>query len=373
MAFQSSWQGVGIRSFGFIAEVCNGSVSMLIGARERVCDKNIQKLTCYFASSRHLSSMNVRSSLNKFASLGATGSLALVAVSATALLNSCNSKTESTVADKSETIELSKPKAAPVNVLYVTHEPGRYHDYTYQRKQFEKLAASKGWKLTVMSGSHDEVEQKLATDKDFGAGSDVIVYNMCMAHCANPEVPHNIMQQTQKKGIPAILTHCSLHSFWPTFKEKGENAIHPGDAHAKVHTRKDLLAEWKTSHPGEAFPAWPNFTGLASTSHSPQGFVKCTILDAEHPSVSGVSDFTSVKGEELYYNFINEQDSPQSKLLMKGEIETGQTAVVLWENPFSSSKVISFSLGHDSEQWNQAEFLKVLENSVEYLAEDESK
>mgnify|MGYP001942906014 CR=1 FL=1 len=353
-----------------------GLVSRLIDPMERSCDKNIQKLTCYFAATRQLSSMNVRSSLNKFASLGAAGSLAVVAVSATALLNSCNSKTESSVADKpepTEEVELSKPKSAPVNVLYVTHEPGSYHDYTYQRKQFEKLAVSKGWKLNVLSGTHEQVEQQLATDKDFGAGSDVIVYNMCMAHCANPEVPHNIMKQTQEKGIPAILTHCSLHSFWPTFKEQGENAIHPGDAHAKVHTRKDLLAEWKTTHPGEAFPAWPNFTGLASTSHSPQGFVKCTVLDKEHPAVSGVSDFTSVKGEELYYNFINEQDSPQSKLVLKGEIESGQTAVVLWENPFAGSKVISFSLGHDSEQWTQTEFLKVLENSVEYLAQEGSK
>lgn len=291
-------------------------------------------------------------------------------LSAACLFSACNSKPTETASDQ---VEVAPVKDEPIDVLYVTHEPGSYHDYTYQRKQFEKLAEAKGWDLTVLSGSYKEVEHKLATDKDFGAGADVIVYNMCMAHCANPEVPHNIMQQTQKKGVPAILTHCSMHSFWPTFKENGEHAIHPQGANKKAHTTKQLLAEWKAKHPGEEFPAWPNFTGLASTSHSPQGVVKCTVLDKSHPAVSGVADFDSDKGEELYYNFIDEKDSPQSTPILQGEVKAGEKAVILWENPYANSKIIAFTLGHASEQWTQAEFLKILENSVTYLAEEEKK
>ncbi|MFC4993435.1 ThuA domain-containing protein [Rubritalea tangerina] len=255
-----------------------------------------------------------------------------------------------------------------VDVLYVTHEPGRYHDYTFQRSVFTQLAEAKGWNLKVMSGTHDEVEQELASNKTFGEGVDVIVYNMCMAHCANPEVPYNIMQQTQKYEVPAVLVHCSLHSFWPTFKEKGEQAVHPGDAHSKVHTRKDLLAEWKKNHPGEPFPAWPNFTGLASTAHSPQGHVECSVIAKGHPTVKGLETFTTSKGEELYYNFINAEDSPASTSILKGSVDKGE-AVVLWEHPYGKTKVVSFTLGHSSEEWNEEAFRKVLVNSVEYLAQ----
>ena len=304
--------------------------------------------------------MKVRSSLRKWVSFSAAG---VVTLGATALV-SCSEKPTQAEADHADVVPA---KLEPIDVLYVTHEPGRYHDYTFQRKKFTELANSKGWNLTVLSGTHEEVENKLATDKNFADGSDVIVYNMCMAHCANPEVPHNIMQQTQKKGIPAILTHCSLHSFWPTFKEKGEKAVHPPEAHEKVHTRKELLAEWQKSHPNEVFPAWPNFTGLASTHHSPKGHVKCSAIDKEHPSLNDVADFSSTKGEELYFNFINAADSPMTKTILKGEVESG-SAVILWENPYAQSKIISFTLGHSSEEWEQVEFMKVLENSVEYLA-----
>ena len=305
----------------------------------------------------------MKEKVGKWGSLGATGVLAM----GFATLMSCSEKVKESGPVATEENVLAPAEQKVIEVLYVTHEPGRYHDYTFQRKKFTELAESKGWNLTVLSGTHEEVEHKLATDKNFANGSDVIVYNMCMAHCANPEVPYNIMQQTQKKGIPAILTHCSLHSFWPTFKEKGENAVHPADSHAKVHTRKGLLAEWKKSHPNETFPAWPNFTGLASTHHSPQGHVKCTAIDKEHPSLAGVADFTTTKGEELYFNFINAEDSPTTKTILKGEVESG-TAVVLWEHPYAKSKIISFTLGHSSEEWEQTSFMKVLENSVEYLA-----
>jgi len=289
-----------------------------------------------------------------------------------AALMSCSEKVEpNQQGQNNEGAETqTEPEDKVIDVLYVTHEPGRYHDYTFQRKKFTELAEEKGWNLTVMSGTHDEVEQKLATDKTFAEGADVIVYNMCMAHCGNPEVPYNIMQQTEKYGVPAMLIHCSLHSFWPTFKEKGEHAIHPGDAHAKVHTTKELLAAWKETHPGEAFPAWSNFSGLASTSHSPQAPVKCTVIDKDHPTAKGVSDFTTTKGEELYYNFINGEDSPESKLVFKGQVGN-DSAVILWEHPFAKTKVISFTLGHSSEEWEEEPFRKILKNSVEYLAQGE--
>ena len=66
------------------------------------------------------------------------------------------------------------------SVLYVTHEPGRYHKYTPQLAAFKEIGEKAGWKVTVMTGTYDEQLVKLR-NPDFGKGYDAIVYNFCFA------------------------------------------------------------------------------------------------------------------------------------------------------------------------------------------------
>jgi len=297
-----------------------------------------------------------RSKLSTFLPLSL---LALVGLSLGII--SCNQKK---AAEDSQEAEAS----GPTKVLYVTHEPGRYHDYTSQRATFQKIADEQKWDVSVISGTHDEVIAKLASTPDFADGYDVIVYNFCFAKCANLNVPYNIMQQTEKKGIPAMLIHCSLHSFWPTFKEKGEGAVHSPGAHAKAHTRKDLLEKWNKENPDKPFPVWPNFTGIASAHHSPQHKIDVKKVDAEHAIVKDVPEYTTVKSAELYFNFINADDSKSTKTILEGTFKKDKHAL-LWEHPLGKSKVVSFTLGHSLEEWEQAEFRSVIANTVNYLAE----
>ena len=51
--------------------------------------------------------------------------------------------------------EKRKPEAV-AKVLYVTHEPGQYHDYTGQRKVFEKIAEGQTWDTTILSENYDD-------------------------------------------------------------------------------------------------------------------------------------------------------------------------------------------------------------------------
>ena len=266
------------------------------------------------------------------------------------------------------TVALAEDTSDKIDVLYVTHEPGKHHKYTPQREIFEKLAKESGWNLTVMSGNHDEVEEKLATQPDFGKGADVIVYNFCMAHSEKLNAPYNIINQTKEKGIPALLVHCSLHSFWATYKKgKGKIWVHPEGANAKVKAKGKLIAQWKEKHPDAEFPAWTNMTGIASTKHAKRNPIEAKALDASHPVFIGVENYTTHAQAELYYNFITAEESPTSKVLMtgsQGEVD----AAILWEHPLGKSKSLSFTLGHGIKEWEQEPFQKILVNSVNYLA-----
>ncbi|MFT5883206.1 MAG: hypothetical protein ACI9FG_001719 [Crocinitomicaceae bacterium] len=284
--------------------------------------------------------------------------LSSLAIGASALVS--NAAPEATTSDS---------KSDKTNVLYVTHEPGKYHKYTPQREIFQEIAKKNNWNLTVISGSHKDVETKLATDPDFGKGSDVIVYNICMAGSKSLDAPHNIIQQTKEKGIPALLVHCSLHSFWVTYKEKGQDAVHAEGANPKAKTKSSVLAEWKAANPGVDFPAWPNMTGIASTSHGPKKPILATPVDGLHPIFKGVdSGYTTAPKAELYNNFITAAESKSTKTLLIGK-QGKKEAAILWEHPVGKSKAISFSLGHGLEEWNQPEFQTILANSVNYLAE----
>ena len=288
--------------------------------------------------------------------------LILVAIVGLSLgIISCNEKTTT---DNDKKVKDS----APTKVLYVTHEPGRYHDYTHQKGVFQKIAERQKWKVTVLSGSHDEVIAKLASTPDFADGYDVIVYNFCFAKCDNLEVPYNIITQTREKGIPAMLVHCSLHSFWPTFKEKGGKAVHSPGAHEKAHTTKALLKKWNKEHPDKPFPAWPTFSGIASTHHSKKFAIDVKKADADHTIVKDVPEYTTTEKAELYYNFINANDSKSTHPILQGTEGEG-THALLWEHPVGNTKVISFTLGHSSEEWGQQEFQSIIANTVNYLAE----
>ncbi len=280
--------------------------------------------------------------------------------------NDSNAQTEQ--AKPSEKEEVADN--GPTKVLYVTFEPGKYHKYTPQMNIFKEVAKANEWEVKVMTGTHDGVIKELAENPDFAEGYDVVVYNFCFAHCDNLNVPYNIIEQTKTKGVPAMLVHCALHSFWPTYKEKGDHAVHAPGAHEKAKTKKELLAKWNKEHPGKEFPAWPKFTGIASTGHGAQKPIQTVHLVKDHPIVKGTTEYKTVNAE-LYNNFINADDSKDTISIIKGD-QGKKSAIILWEHPVGKSKVVSFTLGHGMEEWSQPEFRQILVNGVNYLAKNPS-
>ena len=245
-------------------------------------------------------------------------------------------------------------------VLYFTHEPGKWHKYSPQKEVFIKVAKEAGWDLTVSTGEHDPQIIALRNPK-LTEGFDAVVYNFCFAKSKDLEAVSNVIKQTKENGVPAMVIHCSMHSFWATFK--GNNG--------KVTINPELQQKWKKEHPGKPFPVWGDFTGVASTKHGPKAPIKIEKC-CEHEATKSIKPegYTTTKAE-LYNNYYVTKDVKPllngTQTYKKKNKEVSDKAIVMWEVPQGKSKVIGLSLGHDMGEWNQPEFQSLLKDSVNYM------
>ncbi len=251
---------------------------------------------------------------------------------------------------------------AGTRVLYVSHEPGRWHDYTRQREVFQTIAADAGWDLTVISGDKEAMLAFLRRP-DYAAGQDAIVYNFCLADSRDIAAMDNLMRQTREGGVPAVLVHCAMHSWWDTFR-KGRPI--EGNALGLARANRRLLKQWTREHPHRPLPAWGDFTGIASTRHGPQAPIELSVL-ATHPVTADVPAQYQTAHTELYNNHYV---TPGVVPLLQGR-QGGDSAVVGWEASRGKSRIIGLTLGHNSDEWQDPVFVNLLTNSVTYLMGDD--
>ena len=249
----------------------------------------------------------------------------------------------------------SKPK-----VLYFTHEPGRYHKYKPQKEIFVQIAEKAGWEVTVWTGEHNAQIAKLRTP-DFGKDYDAIVYNFCFAKSKDLEAASNLMLQTRAHGVPAMLIHCSMHSWWATFKN-GKGGLVEG---SKARTDEKLVADWKKNHPDIPFPAWGDFTGVASGRHGPKKPINMNVVEENknHPAVAGYPSGFKTANTELYNNiYVTDGVVP----LIEG-VQGKAKAIVMWTVPQGKSQVLGLTLGHGVDDWKAPSYHTLITNSVNYL------
>lgn len=258
------------------------------------------------------------------------------------------------------------PTLAENRVLYVTHEPGTWHDYGAQVVSFRELADAAGWDLTLVTGDLDRLSEFLRTP-DYGQAHDAIVYNFCLPDARDLQAMTNLMDQTKRHGVPALLLHCSMHSWWDTFK-RGEEI--PGHDNHGARARSSLVDRWRAKNPGEPFPLWGDFTGIASTSHGPKSTIKLTKL-VDHPALLNLPDNYETPDSELYNN---EYTLPQVKPLIRGKQRAffgawRAESVVMWEVQRGAGTLMGLTWGHGEKDWNDPVFRQLLTDSVNYLAD----
>jgi hypothetical protein len=266
----------------------------------------------------------------------------------------------------------------PPKVLYVTTEPGKHHDYTAQRKIFEGVAKEAGWNYTVHSNEHYE-QLKQLVDSNLTEGYDAVVYNFCFAHSKDLSAAENMINQTRVKGTPAMVIHCSMHSFWPTFKD-GESAEVLGSTYQGSATPDPAeVKKWRAKYPNRPFPVWGDFTGIASTKHGPKIPMKVSKC-CEHDATKSLSDegYTTVNAELYNNHYMVDGVKPLLRGTQKGvgykgkgknrkEVLVDDEAIIMWQVPQGKSEVVGLTTGHSTEEWQQKEFQLLIKDAVDYL------
>ncbi len=289
-----------------------------------------------------------------------------------------NSTKAITLAPISATPLVSKP-LTPLKVLYVTHdESSKHHDYVGQHQVFESIATEQGWDYSILAPKSKGLIQTLEENTDFAKGYDVVVYNFCVAGSKNLKAVANVINQTKKLHVDALLIHGSMHSFFPTYSKRlyerlDEEAlknldlvsvgIGEGVADAK------LVKKWENANPNEEFPIWGDFCGAASEKHARHLPVKIHKLRDHESAKSVIQDYTISKSE-LYLNLYKTDNLIE--ILEGTTVETNPekevSATVLWERPYEKASVMGLSLGHFLDEWKTPEFQALLVHSIEYLA-----
>lgn len=223
----------------------------------------------------------------------------------------------------------------PIRALLVLG--GCCHDYKMQQELITKGISARAnvqWAISYDPDTGTKHLNPWYEKEDWAKGFDVVVHDECCSDVKDIKTVEKILKP-HKDGLPAVVTHCGLHSY-------------------------------RT----EGFPKstpWFEFTGLASTGHGPQAPIDVTYVDAESPITKGFKNWKTVN-EELYNNSngkLLETAQPIAKGKQTFKTKDGKEvvaeAVCVWTNTYNGkTKVFATTLGHNNETVGDARYLDLL-------------
>jgi hypothetical protein len=253
--------------------------------------------------------------------------------------------------------------AEPIKVLYITHIPGKYHNYKIQGKLFQKNLVQRANVKITYQGTNDKETLAFLNKKDFAKGYDVIVYNLCYAANGDLEMIQNIIDQTEKLGVPAVMVHCAMHCFWPTSPKK-----------TKAEKLKKSQDEWAKKHPDKPFPTWWKFLGLHTVRHDHASKVHWKRPAVVHPIAKSLPAEWSTPTDELYQNI----EFPATSTAVLTAISShghpkgkNHPHAIAWTRLAGPKKARLFgtTIGHSTATWKESIFHDLLANGILWAAD----
>ncbi len=233
----------------------------------------------------------------------------------------------------------------PLNVLVVSG--GCCHDYPGQNRIIHDVlnrAAPINWTQVIGMTNLSVTQGKLPlyADPAYASKFDLVIHNECWA---NGDFPPSFMQNMTSghdRGIPALMIHCSLHSY-----------------------RSSPLDFWR------------ELIGITSRRHTFAHPIKVT-WNQDDPITKGLPEWTTPT-DELY---VVEKVWPGVKAIAtavnnqrdgKGQLDNGvagpnETYPVAWTQTYKgSSRVFGTSLGHANATWDTPQFQELLTRGFRWV------
>ncbi|MFT5527894.1 MAG: type 1 glutamine amidotransferase [Pirellulaceae bacterium] len=207
---------------------------------------------------------------------------------------------------------------------------GCCHDYTKQ-----KLIVTEGisqrvsisWDIIQGGGGRNE-KLEIYGKKDWSKGYDIVVHNECYGGVEDVKFVENIVKGHTETGIPAIVIHCSMHTY-----------------------RAAQTDEWR------------KFLGVTSRRHEKGGRqLDVTLKAKDHPIMNGFPAKWKTPNGELY---VIENVWPKCTVLATayGE-DTKMDQPVVWANQYGKAKIFGTTLGHHNETMLDEVWLDMVSRGV---------
>ncbi len=209
--------------------------------------------------------------------------------------------------------------AQPLRALLLT-SPGVYHNYEQQTWDLGHAIADRA--NVRFDVSLAELDRWRTTD--FSEGYDVLIYNICMADNQDHKLIANLRRQTEVLGIPALVIHCTMHSFRET-------------------------DQW-----------WPMF-GLKTTEHEPLRPLT-QMQEARHPILSGLPAAWTLANDELYINIKSTAEPLLSSIGADGKSHT-----TTWLAYQGTTPIFGTTLGHSEETMKDPAFRRLIANGLLFV------
>ena len=179
------------------------------------------------------------------------------------------------------------------------------------------------WTVVLQGGTARESKIPLYERSDWIEGFDIVLHNECFGFVDDAAYIRTITEAHRRTGVPAVFTHCSMHSY--------RNA---------------------------AIDDWRELIGVTSRRHTAAHPIAVTWTDPGHPLVSGLRPGWTTPIDELY---VIEKTWPGVNVLATAVSPEADNPVfpVAWTQTAGNVRVFGTTLGHQ-ETWNDPVFQDLL-------------
>ncbi len=216
--------------------------------------------------------------------------------------------------------------AEPLKALLITG--GCCHDYTKQKliiSQGVSKRANVNWTILHEGGKSRSHRVSVYKKKDWIKEYDVVVHNECFGAIVDKAFVDSIAFAHRDSGVPAVLLHCTMHSYRGADKKTDE---------------------------------WRKLLGVTTVRHQQHVPVTIKNMQPKHPIMQGFGKSWTTPAGELYE--ITKVWPNTTVLGQAYGVRTKKDHACIWVNQYGKARVFGTTIGHHNETMETEAYLGYL-------------